>query len=189
LVEINKYLSDHKEKSNVFDIAYMLATTRHETYQFPTGEYFSEKSEVGPVSYFDQYDPVLASTAALRQRAINNENTLEGDGYKYRGRGCVHLTWKKNYRRAFEKFNFDYVSAPDLAGLFEHAVPIMFWGMRDGVFTGVGLRNYINPGKIDYRNARRIINGTNEADLIASYAKRFEDILIKASDLSLEILE
>jgi predicted chitinase len=139
--------------------------------------------------HFDQYDPVLASTAVLRQRAIDNENTLEGDGYKYRGRGCVHLTWKKNYRRASERFKFDYVVAPDLAGLFEHAVPIMFWGMRNGIFTGVGLRNYIKPGEIDYRNARRVINGTNEADLIGSYAKRFEDILIKTSVLSMEVSE
>ena len=30
----------------------MLATARHETYYFPTGEYFSEQPEVGGVIYF-----------------------------------------------------------------------------------------------------------------------------------------
>lgn len=187
LVEFNKFFSASKEKENIFEIAYMLATARHETYQYPTAEYFSEKPEVGSVSYFNKYDPILASTAELRQRAIDNENTLEGNGYKYRGRGCVHLTWKKNYRRASERFKFDYVNSPDLAGLFEHAVPIMFWGMRGGIFTGVGLRNYINPKKIDYKEVRRVINGTDEHELIASYAKRFEEILIKSSSLSLEV--
>jgi predicted chitinase len=51
------------------------------------------------VIYFNKYDPVLAATQKLKKRAIANGNTQQGDGYKYRGRGCVHLTGKITIRK------------------------------------------------------------------------------------------
>lgn len=182
LNSINDFYPNHTEyKPNLYSIAYMLATTRHETYYFPTGEYFSEHAEVGQVPYFNKYDPFFAATQSLKNRAIANGNTQPGDGYKYRGRGCVHLTWKNNYQKAKDKFNVDYVSEPDLASDFAHAVPIMIWGMEDGVFTGKKLSSYINAGTIDYEGARSIINGADQKALIASYAQKFEGILASTS--------
>jgi hypothetical protein len=89
------YGSSQEYKPNIYKLSYMLATIRHETYHFPTAEFFSEKPEVGDVDYFDKYDPVLANSEERKARARNNGNTQQGNGYKYRGRGCVHLTWKK----------------------------------------------------------------------------------------------
>ncbi|MDR8241307.1 hypothetical protein FPK82_23910, partial [Acinetobacter baumannii] len=106
--------------------------------------YFSEQPEVGGVSYFDKYDPILAVTQVLKNRAIANGNMQQGDGYKYRGRGCVHLTWKNNYQKAKDKFGVDFVNQPELAADFKHAVPIMIWGMEEGIFTGKKLSTYMN---------------------------------------------
>lgn len=186
LKNINKYYSEHDEKPNRYELSYMLATARHEMYHFPTGEYFSKKPEVGDYHYFDKYDPVLADTAPKRQNAIDHENTAEGDGFKYRGRGPVHLTWKVNYRRAMEKFGPDFVNNPDLAADFENSVPIMIWGMKTGMFTGKNIGDYINSTTVDYEEARRVINGVDQKVLIASYAKKFEEILKESSTASTE---
>lgn len=50
-------------------------------------------------------------------------------------------------------------------------------GMLDGDFTGVGLPDYITADKTDYENARRIVNGTDKADTIAGYARKYETAL------------
>lgn len=184
---INKfYANNDSYAANIYQLAYMLATARHETYHFPSGEYFSEKPEVGPISYFDKYDPILADTPARRERARLNGNTVEGDGYKYRGRGCVHLTWKKNYQRAKDNIGIDFVSFPERAADFDYAVSIMIWGMRDGVFTGASLNDHINKSSVNYVSARKIINGSDAAALIASYAEKFQSILEVTSIVSKE---
>ncbi|NMY88133.1 hypothetical protein [Pseudomonas oryzihabitans] len=180
---LNSYYKSEQHKANICEVAYMLATARHETYHYLSQEFFSKKPEIGELSYFDKYDPILANTAQLRRRAIENGNSQQGDGYKYRGRGCVHLTWKKNYLKASEKFKVDFVSNPDLAAEFKYSVPIMIWGMTNGIFTGKKLKDHINSEKTDFEGARRIINGFDQKDLIAGYARKFLDILETTSSL------
>jgi hypothetical protein len=180
------YSKNENYKPNIYFISYMLATARHETYHFTTGEFFSEKPEVGTKDYFNMYDPVLANTEKRKLRAKNNGNTLEGDGYKYRGRGGVHLTWKNNYQKAKDEFEIDFVADPDLAGDLKYSVPIMVWGMTKGIFTGKSLGDYINTNGVNYKSARYIINGTDQAELISRYATRFQSILEKTSNLKKE---
>lgn len=185
LNSLNSYYATSVEyKPNLYKLAYMLATIRHETYHYTTAEFFSEKPEIGGVSYFNKYDPVLADTPKRRERANKNGNTAQGDGFKYRGRGCVHLTWKSNYKKAQDKFGVNFVDSPDLAGDFKYAVPIMVWGMEEGMFSGKKLNDYINAGEVNYVGSRYIINGQDQAPLIASYAKRFEAILEQTSSAS-----
>ncbi|EOL9002362.1 hypothetical protein ACM915_000055 [Cronobacter turicensis] len=187
LESINNFYPEHSEyKPNLYSISYMLATTRHETYYFPTGEYFSEQPEVGGINYFNKYDPFLAATTSLKDRAIANGNTQQGDGYKYRGRGCVHLTWKNNYQKAMDNFGTDYVGQPELASDLKYAVPLMIWDMEDGVFTGKKLSSYINSDKIDYEGARNIINGSDQKTLIASYVLKFQKNLEVTSTIPKE---
>ena len=57
------------------------------------------------------------------------------------------------------------------------ATKVCFIGMVKGLFTGKGLSNYLNDTKTDFVNARRIINGTDRAKLIASYAVKFYNFL------------
>lgn len=91
----------------------------------------------------------------------------------YYGRGLVQLTWLKNYQVMSKKLGVDLVGDPDLALKLSNAVPIMFLGMEEGLFTGVGFDRYFNPTKGDWVNARKIINGLDKANLIADEARTF----------------
>ncbi len=182
---INLYVEEEGITLTRYELAYMFATARHEAYDFLEGEFFSSAPEIGPVSYFNKYDPVLADTEARRATAISFENTVQGDGFKYRGRGLVHLTWKKNYRKAKEKFGIDFVSSPDKAADFKNSVPIMIWGMKEGVFSGAKIGTYIYNGHTDYVGARKVINGTDKNTEIAGHATKFEEIL-KATSIAPE---
>jgi hypothetical protein len=50
-------------------------------------------------------------------------------------------------------------------------------GMRRGLFTGRKLGDYINDHSCDYRSARQIINGFDQADRIKAYSDTFETVL------------
>lgn len=92
----------------------------------------------------------------------------------YYGRGYVQLTWYDNYKEAEDKLHFDLVQRPELALKPDIAAKIMLLGMTEGWFTGHKLSDYS-----DYKSMRRIINGTDKAALIASYAEVFERALSK----------
>jgi hypothetical protein len=49
--------------------------------------------------------------------------------------------------------------------------------MEEGMFSGRSLSEFINSGGVDYLSARKIINGSDEKTLIASYANKFQEIL------------
>jgi putative chitinase len=94
-------------------------------------------------------------------------------GKAYYGRGFVQLTWKGNYERMSSVVKRDLVRQPELTLEPTIATQICFHGMMQGSFTGKKLSDYFNPQKDDWVNARRIINGTDKANNIASYAKLF----------------
>lgn len=145
---------DAWDKSGLRDLrwlAYILATTFHET---------ARTMQPVEEGYY------LGSGAAKFQRGLRY--------YPYFGRGFVQLTWKANYQKAKDLFGEDFIGNPDLALRPDLAAKIMFSGMTQGWFTGKKLGDYINSAGCDYKNARRIINGTDKAALIASYAQSFE---------------
>ncbi|WP_321951739.1 lytic transglycosylase domain-containing protein [Paraburkholderia bannensis] len=166
---------------NIPYLAYILATARLETATYHKDIkktiYFAPIAESGPIPYFNKYDPVLASTQKLRERARSMENTQQGDGYKYRGRGYVQLTWKKLYRLTGEALVVDLVNNPDEAMDPRVAASIAAYGMDVGLFTGKKLSDYISDEHQDYVNARRIINGLDRAQDVAGFAVRFKEIL------------
>lgn len=126
--------------------AYMLATAWHETARTmqPIVEYGSEMY--------------------LRSKRY----------WPYIGYGYVQLTWLANYKRMGDYLEIDLVADPKIALQPEVAVKIMIAGMKKGMFSGEKLSDYIYQSKKDYVNARRIINGTDKAKLIAGYAETFE---------------
>ena len=169
----SEYYANEKRCCNLKHIAYMLATAKLET-----ANTFNPINEYGGNSYFERmYDPVLGKDSNRRQMAKDNENTTQGDGVKYHGRGFVQLTWKKNYRRMKEKFGVDLINHPEKALEHELAMKIMIYGMEEGSFTNKKLTDYINESKTDYLNARRIINGTDRASDIKNYAEKIEKCL------------
>lgn len=181
---VNALLAGMAGDASLTDIrhaAYMLATAWHETAM--TMQPIAER---GPVAYFNRYDPVLADTAQRRATAVRMGNTLRGDGYRYRGRGYVQLTWFANYHKAGLAVGVDLVADPDSAMEPAIAYRVMSAGMREGWFTGARLTDYIRGTRCDYVNARRIVNGTDKAVTIADYARRFESILRAAEKKTAE---
>lgn len=134
---------------NIAHISYALATLAHETaWTFkPIKEY---RARVGS-----------------KGRANQDRYWLSG----YYGRGYVQLTWKKNYEK------FGLAKAPELALEPLTAFNVLTRGMHEGIFTGKKLSDYISDTGKDYKNARKIINGLDQADKIAGYARDFESIL------------
>jgi len=95
----------------------------------------------------------------------------------YYGRGYVQLTWKDNYQAMGQVLKNRLVYEPALALQPDVAYGIMSYGMRKGSFTGKKLADYISASGCDYVNARKIINGLDQAQTIAGYAVKLEAVL------------
>jgi len=100
-------------------------------------------------------------------------------GQIYYGRGFVQLTWYQNYDKQDKKLKLhgQLVKVADTALDLQIATQIIFGGMADGDFTGVGLPKYINDDKTDFYNARKIVNGLDQASTIQGYAGRYLNAL------------
>lgn len=146
---LNRWEAEHGDDDDRW-LAYILATTHHET-----GRRFEpiEEAGRGRGRPYGRPDPVT--------------------GQRYYGRGFVQLTWKENYRKMGEALGVDLVGHPELALDFDISLRIIFYGMINGSFTGRRLSRYFNATTEDWRNARRIVNGLDRADDIASVARRY----------------
>ena len=109
-------------------------------------------------------------------------NQYEASGC-YIGRGFVQLTWRENYERMGNVLGVDLVGNPDLALDPDIAAQVTVVGMRDGLFTGVGLDDYIGGGNADFVNARKIINDNDKMSFTAEQAQRFLEALNSCSTL------
>lgn len=145
--------------------AYVLATTYHET-----AATMQPIAEIGSDNYLSKYGkPPL-------MKNLGNLN-IE-DGIKYKGRGYCMITGRTNYTKFSKLLNIDLVNHPDSAMSPSIAAQIIVVGMRDGLFTGVKLNTYFGK-TTDAINARRIINVTDRAALIAGYYSIFLTALNK----------
>jgi predicted chitinase len=82
----------------------------------------------------------------------------------------VQLTWDYNYREYSNLLGLDLINNPDWVMRPDISLFILIDGMKRGVFTTVKLDDYIDGSFVDFYNARRIINGTDEAPRIENYA-------------------
>lgn len=129
-------------------LAYILATAIHESNLRPIKEY---RAREGTSLWYTQ-----------------NRYWYTG----YYGRGYVQLTWQSNYQKFKNVLGVDLVGNPDLALNPTYAARILAVGMKNGMFTGVGLDNYLGPNKNDWYNARRIVNGLDKASTFAATAQK-----------------
>lgn len=97
--------------------------------------------------------------------------------WPYVGRGYVQITWEVNYKKASDKLGVDFLKNPALLLEAKYAAPILIDGMVEGWFTTRKLSDYITLQKSDYVGARKIVNGTDRAELIAGYAVEYETLL------------
>jgi predicted chitinase len=88
----------------------------------------------------------------------------------YYGRGFSQLTWEGNYRKFEQLLGIPLVAQPQLALTPAVGADILVLGMRDGIFSGKKLSDYILGEKRDYIRARRIVNGNFQADRVARHA-------------------
>jgi len=97
------------------------------------------------------------------------------------GRGDVQLTWDENYERADRELalNGALVADYDLALDPQLSARILVAGMEGGWFTGKGLRLFLPEvaRREQFVAARKIVNGTDKAELIAGYAETFQRAL------------
>ena len=164
-VEGFEAIFDKWDKTGFEDIrwlAYMLATAWHET---------------------DKKMQAIEEYGKGKGKPYGKKLKHSGVAYKlpnkrYFGRGLVQLTWYENYELMGRLLGVDFLNNPELASELSCAVEIMFEGMTKGVssfgdFTGKCLEMYFNAKVNDPIGARRIINGTDKAELIASHHNKF----------------
>jgi len=143
------------EVKSLDHIAYIMATVSHESA-------FAPIAEIGPREYFQRYEGRL-----------DLGNTEPGDGYRFRGRGYVQITGRRNYTLFSKILGINLIDNPNLALVPDTAAHICVKGMKDGLFTGRKLSDYDRPTGYDFVKARAIVNDQDRADLIASYARHY----------------
>lgn len=112
-------------------------------------------------------------------KEMGGEKYLRSKKYwPFFGRGYVQITWEENYVKAGKILGVDFVKSPEKLLEPRYAAPILIQGMVEGWFTNKKLSDYITLKKSDFRNARRIVNLMDKADLIAGYAKEYDRDLL-----------
>ena len=166
LMNLIALLAEDPDVTDIRWAAYMLATVKHEC-----------ANSWMPIEEFGkgQGKPYGQPTVVTDQNGTQFTNT-------YYGRGFVQLTWRLNYDRLGQALGLanGLVLHPEHALEPATAYRIMSFGMRHGSFTGKGLGAYIQGDACDYLNARRIINGLDQADRIRGYAQILESVLNQA---------
>ena len=144
---IPKLISDQFEELKKYGIdtplrlAHFLAQCSHESGGFKTLTENLNYSADGLKKIFSKYFPGSRSLEYARQpekianlvyaNRRGNVNEKSGDGWKYRGRGCIQLTGKENYKKFSEACGEDCVSNPDLvSGKYFLQSAAWFWQMR-----------------------------------------------------------
>ncbi len=153
LAETVKKVCQSLYRNDIRIWSYIMATVQHETNN----------------SYYPVPEAYFLPTEQARQKYLRKRPY-----YPYYGRGLVQLTWEYNYKKYSEILELPLVEEPDIA--LEPAISlfILIHGMLTGGYTGRSLERYITSTHCDYINARRVVNGTDKAALIAGYAKQWE---------------
>lgn len=171
LTTLFSFIAQDQGVKDVRHVAYILATIKWET-----GDKWQPITELGSDSSLEErYGP----DKPTGRRLGNNQ---PGDGARYRGRGYIQLTGRVNYQRLNQSLGLagsenDLVAHPEKAldPLISYRITSHI--MVNGAATGKKLSDFINDDKTDYRNARRIVDGLNQADEIAAVATKLEAIL------------
>ena len=159
------------------DLAYVLATTFHETARW------MQPIREGARRYGPSYTDASAkrAVASIHAKGIIRTNyalPAGPHGQSYYGRGLVQITWYDNYLKFEKLLGVPLTSNPDKTLDWDIALDILFLGMRDGMFTGKKMKDYNFPA--DYRAARAIVNGDvrKNGQMIANEANVFRNALI-----------
>ena len=144
-------------------IAYVLASAHHES---GMGRFMTEFAD---------------GTAYEGRRDLGNVHP--GDGPRYKGRGFVQITGRRNYTlysgilSVTRDPDVDLVGIPTRATDPPVAAMIIAHGMGDGTFTGRRLTDFGADPNYDFVQARRIVNGLDRANSIATLARNYRAVM------------
>lgn len=154
-------LNDHRH------IAYLLATAFHET----AGR-FQPLRETLAKTDAEAIDRLERAYEAGRLPQVSAPYWRPDEaGRSWFGRGFVQLTHKRNYQAMSVALGVDLVADPGRALNMATAADILVFGMRDGLFSGVGLGDVFTATASDWTGARCIVNGQDRAELVAGYGR------------------
>ena len=164
----------HKAKITGKELAHLMSQAAHETMgftRFRENLKYTDANRIAKVfsSAFDnakQAKPYVNNPEKLANRVyanrFGNGDEASGDGWRYRGRGPLMITFKENYERLEKATGLPLVSNPDLAADPKYAaeIAIAYWMMRvrARVSNFASLRDVtraINPGMQDIERRRK----------------------------------
>ncbi|MCG3102012.1 hypothetical protein MAQ58_21540, partial [Enterobacter sp. DRP3] len=128
---LNEQLSSY-DITGAYHKAHFLSQCLHESAHLDTTIEFGSGRNYDPGQHKD---------------AIKNGNTMVGDGPKYKGRGLIQLTWKKNYQHFSEYSGVDCVNNSDLiASVMINSIKAScwFWRNNGGVHKKYNAKGDIN---------------------------------------------
>lgn len=131
-------------------IAYILATAQHESDNFRTAREYDGRSQALRLGY--------------------------SGGADYYGRGYVQVTHDHRYEAMAQVLGDRRISRdPDVVAREPRiGSQTTVVGMVRGLYTGVGLDQFINDHRKDNVGARAVVNGSDQAARIAGYAQAWE---------------
>jgi predicted chitinase len=167
----NDILTRFGINANAGRFCHFMAQVAHECAGFSTAEENLNYSAATMVRLFGQNHSARLSEAEARRLVGKKEafaeriyglgnptlaqklgNTQPGDGYRYRGRGFMQITGRRNYRAMGERIGVDLEANPDLAAQPVYALmtAAAFWDRE-------GLNRYADQDNIEIITQR--ING------------------------------
>lgn len=160
-------------------LAYCMATSFHETGKAmqPVREAFAG-SDTTAIARLDK---------AHRQGRMPYVRHIywrpDANGRAWFGRGHVQLTHKDNYHKAAARLGLPLDSRPELALDPEISARVLYSGCIDGWFTQHKLTDFISQRRIDFCNARKVVNPGDHKTykMIEGYAHQFHGALNKAA--------
>lgn len=113
----------------------------------------------------------------------------DADGLSWLGRGPTQNTHKFNYETAEKLTGIKFSKDPDLMFDPEYCYEVSVVMMMKGKYTGKPLSQFFTKTETNWEEARRTVNGMNEAAKIATYAKTAHSAILVAmpsTDLQVE---
>jgi putative chitinase len=191
LSELLNFIEADRHITKLPYVSYIFATVKRET-----DSTFHPIHEYGGKAYF------VRRYGGQTRKGKELGNDTPEEGYYYAGKGYPQTTGESNYEKAevairreypeivkdFEKrtgkhFDLTVGDQPndesDPANMMDPAIAYatMSYGMRKGMFTGHKFSDHLDETPPNYKEARRIINGTDHWIEIAADAKKFEQVL------------
>lgn len=109
-------------------------------------------------------NPKLIANTVYSNR-MGNRDEASGDGWRFRGRGCIQLTGSANYFHAGQALGFDFIMEPDLVATPRYAALTAgwFWNTHKlnalaDVQDWVTMTKKINGGTIGLQDRIKHIN-------------------------------